>query len=113
MKGLGSILCGAALAASLGATVAAADPGVRSCGAASNMIANAVYASPGVNCGQARRLMHDLLGGSTACYPHGYTARPRCVLDGFHCAASTKAGTGVTSGRCVKGRLLITGTAGP
>jgi hypothetical protein len=77
------------------------------------MIQNHVAASRNVSCKQARRLMHELLGGSKACYPHGYTANPGCTLEGFRCSAGYNTSTGITRGSCVQGRKLITGTAGP
>jgi hypothetical protein len=77
------------------------------------MIQNHVAASRNVSCKQARRLMQELFGGSKAGYPHAYTANPRCTLEGFRCSAGYIASTGITKGRCVKGRKLITGTAGP
>jgi hypothetical protein len=77
------------------------------------MIQNRVAASRNVGCTQARRLMHELLGGSEACYPHGYTAHPKCTLERFRCSAAYTARTGITKGRCVKARKVITGTAGP
>ena len=93
----------------------------RSCGSARHMIQNHVMATLTVSCSQARRLMHELLGGSKACYPHGYTAHPRCKLErnpvlkleGFQCSATYNSSTNVSKGRCVKGRKLITATAGP
>ena len=93
----------------------------KSCGSAHHTIQNHVTAKLTVSCSQARRLMHELLGGSKACYPHGYTAHPRCKLDwsrvlkleGFRCAATHNSRTNVSKGRCVKGRKLITATAGP
>jgi hypothetical protein len=93
----------------------------RSCGSVPKMIQNHVTATWTVSCSQARSLMHELLGGSKACYPHGYTAHPRCKLEwsrnvqleGFQCSATYDASTNVLKGRCVQGRKLVTGTAGP
>lgn len=100
---------------------AASGLSTRSCRSARDMIQNHVMATPTVSCSQARRLMHELLGGSKACYPHGYTANPRCKLErspvlkleGFQCSATHNPSTNVSKGRCVKGRKLITATAGP
>ncbi len=69
--------------------------------------------STGVRCKLAKRMMEKLLPGSNACYPHGYTAHPKCTLYGFRCSVNSFDNGGASKGRCVKGRLLATGTAGP
>lgn len=96
----------------------------RSCGSVLHMIQNHEAATPTVSCVQARRLMHGLLGGSEPCYGHGYTAHPSCRLagrpvvdnlrlEGFDCSATYNSSMEVSRGRCVQGRKLVTGTAGP
>jgi len=82
-------------------------PHFRSCGSSSGMAPNSVWATPNVACGQARRLMHELLGGSRACYPNGPSVHPHCKLDGFACSAHPTA-TG-SRGNCVNHRRWITG----
>lgn len=69
---------------------------------------NHVYASGGVPCSQARRLMRKLLAGSSACYPSGFTDTPRCVLEGFHCSAHSH-GPHLTRGVCVHRNRRIDG----
>jgi len=64
---------------------------IRSCGSVSGMIANEVRATRNVECSQARRLMHELLGGSTACYPNGYTAPPELHAGGISLLRSARA----------------------
>ncbi len=103
----------ATTAAWLAVTVCALAAPTRYCGSAPHMISNSVYATPNVSCSQARRLMKELLGGSRACYPSGYTPNPTCTLEGFYCSAHYHRAAGTTTGRCVKGRKLITGIAGP
>ena len=85
---------------------------LRYCGEAPQMIANSVRASPGVSCGEAKHLIKDLLGGSQACYPNGYTPHPHCRVDGYRCYSWGSQG-GPSHGRCVKGRREVTGVAGP
>jgi hypothetical protein len=85
----------------------------RYCGESPRMIANAVRASWNVRCSQARLLMKALLGGSNACYPHGYTSSPTCRLEGFYCSARSEPSNGTTRGRFARGRQLVTGRAGP
>lgn len=76
------------------------------------IIANHVRATPNVSCRLARLLMKHLLDGGKKCYPNGYTSHPSCRLHHYRCHARP-AGGGVTKGRCVKGRRLVVGTAGP
>lgn len=92
---------------------ASAAASLRYCGMAQRMIQNSVYASSGVSCGLARFLIKSLLGGSAACYPHGYTSHPTCRIDGFFCFTRGHLADGATKGECVNGRLLVRGTAGP
>jgi hypothetical protein len=77
------------------------------------MIANSVHASYSVRCSLARRLVKDLLGGSHACYPHGYTEHPSCYIGGFYCGQVRKRPSGATEGVCTKGRKRVVGIAGP
>jgi hypothetical protein len=84
----------------------------RYCGSMPRMISNSVYATSNVSCSQARRLMKQLLGGSRACSPNGYTANPTCSLEGFYCVAHYHPAAGTTTGRCVQGRRIITGITG-
>jgi hypothetical protein len=77
------------------------------------LINSDVRASPSINCRRARQMIKDLLGGSGPCYPHGYTTRPSCRLDGFHCSAYVLTHPETRVGRCVKGKLLVKGIAFP
>jgi hypothetical protein len=72
-----------------------------------------VRASRGVTCRLAKQMMAKLLLGSRQCYPHGYTSHPRCRLYGFLCSSRRSGVPAASHGRCVKGRRLATGTAGP
>lgn len=89
---------------------AAGHPGarLRACASFSPGAPNRVYATPNVSCVQARHLMRELLGGSTACYRSGFTERPRCVLEGFHCSAHP-VGVRRSQGSCVHGRKRVRG----
>src|SRR5437588_1242513 len=88
------LLAGGTMLLSSGAALGAST---RWCDEVPRMIQNEVWATPNVSCGGARRLMHELLGGSKACYPHGYTANTRCTLDGFLCSAHYNASAGTSS----------------
>jgi hypothetical protein len=94
-------------------TAAANTPATRSCGDDSKGIGIRVRASQGVTCSLAKHLMEKLLLGSAACYPHGYTARPSCRLDGYKCSAYPTDQGRVSHGRCTERRRLVTGVAGP
>lgn len=91
----------------------AAPAHLRYCGEAPEMIANSVHGSYGVRCSLARRLIKDLLGGSHARYPRGYTARPKCYIAGFYCHYGRERPNGASEGLCAKGRLRVVGVAGP
>jgi hypothetical protein len=107
------LLAGFCLPSPAAAQVRATTASLRYCGEAQRMIANSVHASYGVRCSTARAMIKDLLGGSQACYPHGYTSHPSCRLFGFYCSAHEDAASGASVGRCVRGRLVVTGRAGP
>jgi hypothetical protein len=112
---LALMLVSAIVAAPLSATAQAAafaSSSTRSCGFDKKGIGIEVRASKNVSCALARSMMEKLLLGSEQCYPHGYTAHPKCTLNGFRCS-TRKLRSGASEGRCVKGRRLATGTAGP
>jgi hypothetical protein len=92
---------------------AATPTSLRYCGQAPEMIGNSVHVSYGVRCSLARRLVKDLLGGSHACYPHGYTAHPKCYIAGFYCDHVRTRPSGASEGECVKRRQRVVGIAGP
>ena len=112
MAVLALALASMSVASALGGTTAA-PASLRYCGEAREMIANSVHASSGVSCSQARRLIKNLLGGSRACYPHGYTAHPSCTIEGFRCGHVHKRPSGASEGECVKGSRRVVGVAGP
>jgi hypothetical protein len=91
----------------------AAPTSLRYCGEAREMTANSVHASDSVSCSLARRLIKDLLGGSHACYPHGYTRHPHCYIAGFYCGHVRERSSGASEGECVRGRKRVVGVAGP
>lgn len=100
------------LAPALGGTTAA-PASLRYCGEAPEMIANSVHASYSVRCSLARRLIKDLLGGSHACYPNGYTRHPHCYIAGFYCGHVRERPSGASEGECVSARKRVVGVAGP
>jgi hypothetical protein len=106
--GIGIVLAGLLV----GGHAAAATP-TRSCGYDPHGIGIQVRASAGVTCSLAKKMMEDVLLGSHACYPHGYTAHPTCVLFGFNCSAVDSQRSHRTYGRCTRGRRLALGVAGP
>jgi hypothetical protein len=100
------------LAPAFGRT-AAASAVLRYCGEAPEMIANGIHASYSVRCSLARRLIRDLLAGSRACYPNGYTRHPHCYIAGFYCGHVRERPSGASEGECVSGRKRVVGIAGP
>lgn len=100
---IATVLCASPLAAAGSSTVR-----LRSCGHFSPGAPNHVDATTNVTCAQARRLMRELLAGSSACYRAGFTSRPRCVLEGFHCSAHP-ADFRRAIGNCVHGRKRVRG----
>src|SRR5690242_13800285 len=113
MKKMGAIV-GVAAAIAVPAVAGAFTPHFRSCGSVQLMISNQVWATRNVGCAQARRLMYKLLDTSQACYPNGFTARPRCKLEGFACSAHPVGSHRQESrGNCVNQRRWVTGLAGP
>jgi hypothetical protein len=87
-----------------------AAPATRPCGSAPGMAPNQVRASLNVSCTEARWLMKRLLGGSSACYPHGFTSTPHCKVNGFACSAHSPS-AGTLDGRCVNENKLVLGKA--
>ncbi|MGN6169321.1 MAG: hypothetical protein ACTHQQ_14310 [Solirubrobacteraceae bacterium] len=94
------------------AATASASTG-RYCGEAPRMISNSVYATHNVGCREARHLIKATLGGSWACYHGHYLARVNCYVDGYHCRSRYHPEYGTSTGRCVRGRRIVTGYAGP
>lgn len=108
LRVIAGLIVVAVLCASPIAAAGSPPPRLRACGHFSPGAPNQVSATADVTCAQARRLMRELLGGSSSCYRTGFTSRPRCVLEGFHCSAHP-AEFRRSVGTCVHGSKRVRG----